>query len=143
MKRKIAIITHNLAGGGLATMTWYLYQALAASGEYQPAIFLLATSSLDPLSLRLTDPTSWFKGVRTQVIDWRGLPVHHIGVLGVELESQRYRRRSKLDQLLQGVRFVSVCGGQRALGLRDNPLATAQGSMDSDHHTSRPRCADG
>jgi D-inositol-3-phosphate glycosyltransferase len=101
MKQRIAIITHELKGGGVGTMTWYLYQALASSGDYLPAIILLATSRSDPASMRLASPASWPKGIRSEVMGWRGIPVHHVGAWAVELEFQRYRRRAALDLLLR------------------------------------------
>ena len=101
MKRRVAIITHDLSPvGGLPTMATFLYRTLERSGRYQPELILLATAVSDPASVRLRAPRTWFRGPELRRVKWHDLEYLHVGAWGSELEFQRYRPRRKLSRLL-------------------------------------------
>jgi D-inositol-3-phosphate glycosyltransferase len=110
---RVAIVTHgfNTPGGGARTMTLFLRRVLAESGRYEPHIVSLTTWSADPVSVRLTSPASWWKGIRMERGIAGGIPYVHVGALGAELEFQRYRPRTCLDRVLSEFDLVQFVTG--------------------------------
>lgn len=102
MKKRVALITHEISGaGGLPTMIAFLHRLLTESGRYEAELISLATSASDSASLQLTSPATWIREPRIERVPWRDLTFTHAGVWGSELEFQRYRPRRKLTELLQ------------------------------------------
>lgn len=112
MKPKIALVTNELeAVGGLPTMITFLHRIIKDSGRYDPEIVSVATSSTDASSVRLAAPQTWFQGVQSVQMNWRGMSHTHIGAWGTELEFQRYRPRKKLTDLLNKYDLVQFVVG--------------------------------
>jgi D-inositol-3-phosphate glycosyltransferase len=111
VKQRIAILAHDLKGGGVGTLTAYLHQALLASDKFHPSIISLATSRSDTSSVRIVSPSTWWRGVKTESVVWRGIPVQHVGAHAVELEFQRYRPRLALDRLLKDFALIQFVVG--------------------------------
>lgn len=114
-KRRIALVTQDIAsGGGVCTMTAFLHSILEESGEWQPEIIALATSSQDAASTRLVRPVTWHQGVRVESRQWRQIPYRHVGAQWVELEPQRYQPRRALDDILHEFDAVQYVMGSAA-----------------------------
>jgi glycosyltransferase involved in cell wall biosynthesis len=112
MKKRVALITHEMSlVGGLPTMITFLYRTLLESGRYQPELISLATSAADNASLQLKAPRSWFRGAKIEQVPWHDFVFTHAGVWGSELEFQRYRRRRKLTEVLQGYDLLQFVVG--------------------------------
>lgn len=114
-KRRIALVTQDMAnGGGVCTMTAFLHSLLKESGEWEPEIIALATSSKDAASTRLVGPATWHQGVRVESRQWRKIPYRHVGAQWVELEPQRYQPRRALDDILHEFDVVQFVMGSAA-----------------------------
>ena len=112
MKRRVAIITHDLSPvGGLPTMASFLYRTLERSGRYRPELILLATAVSDQASVRLRAPSTWLRGPELRRVKWHDLEYLHVGAWGSELEFQRYRPRRKLSRLLSGYDLLQFVVG--------------------------------
>lgn len=110
--RDVAVVTHDIEGrGGVASMTYFLYEALQDTGGYRPRIVSLALSSADEDSVRFLAPTSWTRGVRTTERTHRGVQHTHVGGWGVEVEPFRYRPRPALDEVLSEFDLVQFVTG--------------------------------
>lgn len=111
--RRIALVTHGLdAGGGVATVSRWLYEALTAAGDYRVDVHTLATSSRDPRSRRLVAPGSWWRPSLTEA--GGGRSARHWGANAVELEFMRYRPRRELTAVLRGYDLIQVVVGSPA-----------------------------
>lgn len=133
--RRVALITHDLgAGGGCGAITAFLHKILTASRRYAPEIFSLATSAVDPWSVRIVSPRTWWRGVQVAPDVWRGMPFHHVGAVATELEFQRYRPRRVLDTMLERFDLLQFVTGIAAWGcvaqnLHHNAVALYVASM--------------
>jgi len=114
-KRRVALIVPNIAaGGGVPSVSRFLYRVLEASGRYAPTVVSLPMSSHDEASVRLVRPATWLRGpLLTQGV-WEGLPFVEVGAVGVELEVLRYRPRRALTDLLDTFDLVQVVSGTPA-----------------------------
>src|SRR5436309_2969787 len=102
MKRRVALVTQDLSqGGGLATMTAFLWNVLSKSDHYCADIVTLSASASDRASARIRSAGSWSGGVRVLREAWRGLPYTHVGAWWTEFEFQRYKPRREVRSLLQ------------------------------------------
>jgi glycosyltransferase involved in cell wall biosynthesis len=111
--RRIALVTQGMnAGGGVATVSRWLYQALTAAGEYRIDLHTLATSSRDPSSRRLAAPGSWRRASLTTAGGEQS--ARHWGANAVELEFMRYRPRRELISALRGYDLIQVVAGSPA-----------------------------
>jgi glycosyltransferase involved in cell wall biosynthesis len=72
-------------------------------------------SSMDDADVSLRRPSTWRRGVKRQEGSWHGFPYVHVGVLGGELEFQRYARRRILDEVLADSDVIQVVCGSPAL----------------------------
>ena len=112
MKKRVALITHEISGaGGLPTMIAFLHRLLTESGRYEVELISLATSASDSASLQLKSPATWIREPRIERVPWRDLTFTHAGVWGSELEFQRYRPRRKLTELLQAYDLLQFVVG--------------------------------
>lgn len=110
--RDVALVTHGIEGrGGVASMTYFLYEAFQTSDDYRPRIVSLALSSSDEASVRLLRPSSWGQGVQVEERVHRDVEHLHVGGWGVEVEPFRYRPRSVLDEVLSGFDLVQFVTG--------------------------------
>ena len=111
--KRIALVTHSLSGG-VWTVTRFLWDILSKNTRFSPEIIHIATSSRDPASVRLLDPTSWIHGVQIESGSKDGLLYRHVGATMVELEFQRYRSRRVLNQLLNEFDLIQIVAGSPA-----------------------------
>jgi len=110
--RDVALVTHGIEGrGGVASMTYFLYEALRDSAGYCPRIVSLALSSADEASVRFLDPGSWVRGIRVEERSHREVEHLHVGSWGVEVEPFRYRPRPALDEVLSKFDLVQFVTG--------------------------------
>src|SRR5436309_613130 len=125
---RIALVTHALpTGGGVATVTRFLYQVLEESGRYEPEIISLSTSARDECSVRLLSPATWAGGPQVRSGEWRELPYRHVGARWTEIETQRYQPRAALSEQLRTFDLIQVVAGtpswaHAVIGL-DRPVA--------------------
>lgn len=68
-------------------------------------------SARDDESVRILDPGSWFRGIRTQKGRWQDRRFVHVGTRLVELEFMRYAPRRPLTRLLDSADLVQVVAG--------------------------------
>jgi glycosyltransferase involved in cell wall biosynthesis len=116
-KTRVALITHDFAtGGGTATMTRFLYTILKRSDGFDPEIVSLATSSRDRASVLSSKPGSWTTGPRVLEQDAGGIPYRHAGAVFPEFETQRYKPRRMLRDLLAGFEILQFVAGIPAWG---------------------------
>ena len=104
-------------GGGIAAVAEFVCETIERSQAFNLRIVSLATSSRDPLSLSLTRPASWVRGVTTSEDTWQGRRFIRIGAFASELEFQRYRPRHALCAVLADCDLVQVVCGSPAFAL--------------------------
>lgn len=120
---RIAIVVPGLVhGGGVPIVARFLFSVLTSSETFEPSIISVATSALDANSVRLLSPKSWFRGVTITDLCWGGIPVKHVGAVFPELESQRYRSRKRLTELLQEYDLIQVVAGAPAIALSTSKI---------------------
>jgi len=102
---------------GIAAVAEFVCETIERSQEFNLRIVSLAMSSRNPLSLSLTRPTSWVRGVTTSEDTWQGRRFIRIGTFLSELEFQRYRPRHALCAVLAGCDLVQVVCGSPASAL--------------------------
>ena len=121
--RRVALVVPALTeSGGVATVGRFLYRVLQDAPDFQPEFVSVPLSSSDEASVRLTEPTTWLRGVQVDQDTWEGAPYRHVGAVGVELEFQRYRPRPDLTKLLNDYDLVQIVAGTPAWGLLAEPL---------------------
>jgi glycosyltransferase involved in cell wall biosynthesis len=108
---RIALVTNSPVGGGLSTMTRFLYRVLSESGRYRPEIISIATSFSDKTSVLLRAPRTWLKKPQVQICQVHGLSYRHVGAYWPELEFQRHRPRAVLDELLSEYDLIQFIVG--------------------------------
>lgn len=116
-KKRIAVVAPDLnEHGGVQSIVEMVVRLIEASDRYECGIISLATSASDPLSVQLRSPSTWLRGVRTEVRQWRGRQITHVGCLWSEFEFMRYRPRRALTALLGDCDLVQVVCGFPAWG---------------------------
>lgn len=114
----IAIVVPDLTEtGGVQTITDFVVRILESNPQYKFQIFSLATSINDVCSTQIHKPHSWFKGISTKHVSWKGRDVIHVGCHLSEIEFLRYQPRKILSKLLTGFDLIQVVGGFPAWGL--------------------------
>ena len=104
-------------GGGIAAVAEFVCDTIERSQAFNLKIVSLAMSSRNPLSLSLTRPASWLRGVTTSEDTWQGRRFIRIGTFASELEFQRYRPRHALCAVLADCDLVQVVCGSPAFAL--------------------------
>jgi len=104
-------------GGGIAAVAKFVCETIERTPAFNLRVVSLATSSRDPLSLSLTRPASWVRGVTTSEDTWQGRRFVRIGTFASELEFQRYRPRPALRTVLADCDLVQVVCGSPAAAL--------------------------
>lgn len=114
-KKTICIVVPSLSqGGGVPSVAEFICQTLERSGAYEYRLISLSTSARDEISIGLTQPTCWLRGVRTDHGVWRGRPFTRVGAFASELEFQRYQPRPALAALLADCDLIQVVCGSPA-----------------------------
>ena len=132
MTLRVALVTHDYQlGGGVSTMTNFLYRVLRESGRFEPEIISLAHSASDSASVRLRSPATWRQGIQLLRGKCDGIPFVHFGAWFSELEFQRYRPRANLTEMLNGYDLVQFVVGAP-------PWMWAEVSLDCNDDTPRP-----
>lgn len=116
MKKILLLTQHVNNGGGVNTMLRFLVEMLENSAEFEPLIASLSLSSHDKASVRLLSPTTWLKGIQVKHFNWESYRVPHIGAFLTEFESQRYKPRPQLADILSKVDLVQIVTGFPAIG---------------------------
>lgn len=101
-------------GGGVPSVAEFICQTLERFGAYEYRLISLSSSARDEISVGLTQPASWLRGVRTDHGVWRGRPFTRVGAFASELEFQRYQPRPALAALLADCDLIQVVCGSPA-----------------------------
>lgn len=113
--KKLALVVPALGlGGGVPAVARFIANAALGDGRFDVQLVSLSSSARDPESLRLLAPSSWVRGVRTRDGTWGELPYTQIGVMGAELEFQRYSPRRALSEVLLDCDVIQVVCGSPA-----------------------------
>jgi len=107
---KVAIVTNSLYGG-VWTSARFVMETLERSGRFEYDVISVATSAHDEASVRILDPRSWRRGIRVIEQQMNGVKARHVGAQFTELETQRYRPRKTLTNLLDKYDLVQVVSG--------------------------------
>ena len=111
---RIGLVVPSLVqGGGVPAVARFLKDTILRS-RFELRLVSLSTSMEDAHSLRLSAPTSWWRGATVATGEWEGLPMTHVGAVAGELEFQRYRPRSALSGTLADCDIVQVVCGSPA-----------------------------
>jgi D-inositol-3-phosphate glycosyltransferase len=111
---RIGLVVPSLGqGGGVPAVARFLKDTILRS-RFDLRLVSLSTSVKDAHSLRLSTPTTWWRGARVVSGEWEGLPMLHVGAVAGELEFQRYRPRSALSGTLADCDIVQVVCGSPA-----------------------------
>ena len=112
---KLALVVPSLAfGGGVPTVAKFIRNAASRAGGIEVKLLSLSTSSRDPHSLLLSNPSSLFRGHTTSLGSWEGSTFTHVGAVLGELEFQRYCPRSALSAALADCDVIQVVCGSPA-----------------------------
>ncbi|MCS3861650.1 glycosyltransferase involved in cell wall biosynthesis [Salinibacter ruber] len=115
---KVAIVVPSLpTGGGVSNVARFLYRNLQEQPGFDPQFVSLAVRRDDPVSVRLTDPKTWTRGVRKTEGTDHGNSYCHVGAFLTEFEFQRYQPRPILTRILKGYDLVQVVAGHPAWAL--------------------------
>ena len=104
-------------GGGIGAVAEFVCETIERSQAFKLRIVSLAMSSRNLLSVSLTRPASWLRGVTTSEGTWQGRRFIRVGAFGSELEFQRYRPRHALCAVLADCDLVQVVCGSPAFAL--------------------------
>lgn len=142
--RRVALVVPNLAdGGGVPGVAGFLYRTLEGSDRYSPYLISLAMSARDDQSIRLLDPGSWFRGLRTQKGTWQSRRFVHVGARCAEFEFMRYAPRCPLTELLEPADLVQVVAGAPCWALpacrASAPLLLQVATLTSEERRRRQR----
>lgn len=109
---KIGLVVSSLMqGGGVPAVARFLKDMILRSGRYELKLVSRATSANDPCNAGIARPASWRLGAAVSHGAWEGLPFVHVGAVAGELEFQRYRSRSALEDTVSDCDIVQeVCG---------------------------------
>ena len=113
---RIGLVVPNLEyGGGVVSVAEFMCETLERSEKFDLRIFSISSRSRDELSLSLTRPTSWRRGVATSEGIWRGRRFIRIGASWSEFEFRRYQPRRALTEALVDCNLIQVvCGSPAA-----------------------------
>ena len=110
---RVAVVCQGLrTGGGVPAAARWLHESLRALPDFDADLHDLATSSRDPASRALRDPSTWWRPTLRQSIDGEAT---HWGANAVELEPMRYMPRAELTAVLRSYDLVHVVAGGPAL----------------------------
>jgi glycosyltransferase involved in cell wall biosynthesis len=112
---QIGLVVPSLEqGGGVPSVAEFICRSIERSGAYDLQLVSLSTSASDQISVALSAPASWVRGIRTVTGSWRGRPFTRVGALASELEFQRYQPRRALASLLADCNLIQVVCGSPA-----------------------------
>jgi D-inositol-3-phosphate glycosyltransferase len=114
--QKIALVKYGTyTSGGLSSVCRFLFNTIAASGQYDDAhLISIDTSYNGSVNVRLLSPQSWFHGIKTEDYSWHNIPAKHVGSWFSELESQRYMPRDQLTEILNQFDLIQIVSGSPA-----------------------------
>ena len=114
-KPKIAVVVPDLeVYGGVPAVAKFLYEIITESGEFQPQLISLATSSVDRNSSRLLSPHTWGRQLKITNEFFEGIPFRHCGANLTEIEIMRYLPRRNLDQIWCEFDLIQIVAGTPA-----------------------------
>jgi D-inositol-3-phosphate glycosyltransferase len=111
-KPKIGLVVPALeGGGGVPAVAMFIHQVILRAGIFDCKIVSLSASAVDDISVCITKPGSWFRGIRAQEEVWQGLRFTRVGAMFSELEFQRFKPRKILTTTLEDCDLIHlVCG---------------------------------
>ena len=104
-------------GGGVPSVAEFVCHTIEQSEAFDCQVFSLATSTRDDISVALSKPASWIRGVRTHKQVWQGRLITRVGAFASEFEFQRYQPRQALTDLLADCDLIQVVCGSPAWAL--------------------------
>jgi D-inositol-3-phosphate glycosyltransferase len=111
-KKTIALVVPALTElGGVPTVAKFILQTIQKSGRYDVLLISLSISASDSISVLIRKPWTWWRSADVRMLEFAGMPVHHVGSEWAELEWQRYRHRRVLTELLQRADLIQVVTG--------------------------------
>ena len=114
-RKRIALVLHGPGtSGGVASVAAFLLRTIRRREDFEVRLITLSLAARDPLSVRLTAPASWLRGVATATTDFDGQPFTSVGAFFSEIETQRYQPRPALTRLLSDVDLIQVVAGTPA-----------------------------
>ena len=111
-KPRIGLVVPALEeGGGVPAVAIFIYQVILRSGMFDCQIVSLSASAVDELSVCITKPASWFRGIRAREEVWQGMRFIRVGAMFSEFEFQRFKPRKLLATTLADCDLIHmVCG---------------------------------
>ena len=111
-KPRIGLIVPALEeGGGVPAVAMFIYQVIQQTGTFECQLVSLSASAIDEVSVGITRPGSWLRGVRAQEGLWQGMRYIRVGAMLSEFEFQRYKPRKMLASVLADCDVIHmVCG---------------------------------
>jgi glycosyltransferase involved in cell wall biosynthesis len=111
-KPRIGLVVPALEeGGGVPAVAMFIYQVIQRKGTFDCKIVSLSAHAVDEISVCITKPASWFRGIRAREELWQGMRFTRVGAMFSELEFQRYKPRKLLTTLLSDCDLIHiVCG---------------------------------
>lgn len=98
-------------GGGVPVVAMFIHQVIVRTGMFDCKVVSLSASAVDEISVCITKPASWFRGIRAQEEVWQGLRFTRVGAMFSEMEFQRFKQRKLLATLLADCDLIQiVCG---------------------------------
>lgn len=101
-------------GGGVPSVAEFICRTIERSGTFDLQLVSLSMSARDDISVGLSEPASWFRGVQKRNESWRGRPFSRVGAFASELEFQRYQPRKALAETLADCDLIQVVCGSPA-----------------------------
>lgn len=146
--RTIALVTPSIEdAGGVPAVARFVARTVERRPDLSVRLVSLATSSRDPCSLLLLDPSTWRRGVTSRAGLVDGRRFIHVGARFGELEFQRLRPRSELAVALAGCDLIQVVAGVPAwampvLGL-SKPVVLQVATLTAVERRARARTSRG
>lgn len=97
--------------GGVTSMAKFLLRGIRQRGDMDVRIVSLATSRRDPLSVLVSRPSTWFRGVRTARAEAHGEEYVRVGAFLGEIELFRLKPRGALRNLFADCDLVQLVAG--------------------------------
>ena len=103
-------------GGGVPAVADFICTIISRNARFRLRLISLSQCAIDDVSVAISQPRSWLRGVQTRDGAWQGRSFLRIGSFGSELEFQRYMPRVALSNALEGCDIVQVVAGSPAWG---------------------------
>ena len=130
---KIGLVVPSLEqSGGVPAVAEFLWQVIQRTERFDVRLVSLSCSAVDDVSVAISQPASWLRGVQVVPGTWHGRPFKRVGVFASEFEFQRYRPRAALAKVLKLVSDMPI----NALRPPVNIPVAAPFMVSLRHHTA-------